>query len=147
VTAAVTEQGPGPVAFELPDGLIATEPVEASGLARHDVRLLVASRSDGGLVDTSFLHLPDFLAPGDLLVVNTSATVAAAVPSPAGLVVHLATELPGGLWLVEPRTPCRAGTLPFSGVGPGQRIPLPAGGSVELLAPFPARARTGACFL
>ncbi len=140
---AVAERA-GPLAFDLPDRLITTEPVEARGLDRHDVRLLVANRSDGRLVDTGFRHLPDFLAPGDLLVVNTSATRAAAVPSSSGVVVHLSTELPGGLWIVELRVPCRAGTLPFSEGRAGQRVPLPEEGSVDLLAPFPAAAAAAA---
>src|SRR5205085_109552 len=59
-----------PVDFELPDDLIATEPVETSGGGREDARLMVAHRSDDRLVHTTFGHLGDFLDPGDLLVVN-----------------------------------------------------------------------------
>ena len=138
MTALAPIVRPDPFDFELPQELVAADPVEAEGLARHDVRLLVASRSDGCLVDTAFRRLPEFLEAGDLVVVNTSATLAAAVPAGPGLVVHLATELPGGLWLVELRKPCRAGSQPFHGGRAGQRVELPGGASVELLAPFPA---------
>ena len=92
--------------FELPDELIAESPPEARGIARDDVRMLVASRATGELVDTTFRNLPDFVAPGDLLVVNTSATVPAAVGTVDGRVVHFSTELPdgdGSRWVVEVR--------------------------------------------
>ncbi len=133
-----------PVGFELPDDLIATEPVESGGGARADVRLMVARRSDDRLVHTTFAHLGDFLDPGDLLVVNTSATVPAAVRTAApeaggdGLLVHLSTELPGGLWLVELRRPDGAGSRPYFDGRAGRTLTLPGGASVEILAPFPA---------
>ena len=130
-----------PVDFELPDDLIATEPVEAAGGGREDARLMVARRSDDRLVHTTFDRLGDFLDPGDLLVVNTSATLPAAVPvvgGDDGLLVHLSTELPGGLWLVELRRPGGAGTRPFFDGRAGRTLSLPGGGSVDLLAPFPA---------
>ena len=44
-----------------------------------DVRLLVANRADGSIVHSRFRDLPHFLAPGDLLVLNTSATLPAAL--------------------------------------------------------------------
>lgn len=123
--------------FVLPEVLEATEPPEARGLARDEVRLLVASRS--ALLDGSLQDLPGFLDPGDPLVVNTSATLPAAVPANGGaLLVHLGTQLPGGLWLVELRVPSGAGSLPFFEGAPGQRLTLPAGGAVDLFVPYPA---------
>ncbi|MGH9183952.1 MAG: S-adenosylmethionine:tRNA ribosyltransferase-isomerase [Acidimicrobiales bacterium] len=127
-----------PLAFEVPDELIATAPIESTGRRRDQARLLVASRSDETLVDTVFADLPRFLRPGDVLVVNTSATLPAAVPSGEGLVLHLSTELPGGLWLVELRRPCGAGSRPFLEGQPGAAVALAGGGRAELLVPFPA---------
>ena len=83
-----------PSSFELPDELIAESPPEARGIERDAVRMLVASRATGDLVDTTFRSLPEFVAPGDLLVINTSATVPAAVGTDDGRVVHFSTELP-----------------------------------------------------
>ena len=60
-----------PASFELPDDLIAESPPEARGIGRDEVRMLVASRATGVLVDTTFRNLPEFVAQGDLLVVNT----------------------------------------------------------------------------
>ena len=87
--------------FGLPDELIAESPPEARGIARDEVRMLVASRATGELVDTTFRDLPEFVAPGDLLVVNTSATVPAAVETDDGRVAIsrrscLTVTAPGG---------------------------------------------------
>ena len=67
-------------AFELPERLEAHAPPEARGLARDDVRMLVA-RGDGHLVHARARDLPDFLRAGDLVVINTSATLPAALPA------------------------------------------------------------------
>ena len=56
-----------------------------------------------------FDHLPRFLEPGDVLLVNTSATMAASLQASddrgVDVEVHLSTRLPSGLWLVEIRAP------------------------------------------
>ena len=54
-----------PIAFDLPEERIATEPIEARGQRRDDARLLVAWRSSGRLVDTCFADLPRFLEAGE----------------------------------------------------------------------------------
>lgn len=127
------------LAFELPARLEAHEPPEARGLARDDVRLLVASRRDGSLVHARFRDLPAFLAPGDLVVLNTSATLPAALTARrddgAELELRLSTpapRCPKELWVVE----LRRGGAPFAGIEVGERLALPAGGSAEILAPY-----------
>ncbi|HKE98458.1 MAG TPA: S-adenosylmethionine:tRNA ribosyltransferase-isomerase [Actinomycetes bacterium] len=132
--------GGGQLAFELPDELAATGPPEARGLARDQVRLMVASRTTGDLVDTWFRRLPGFLAPGDLLVVNTSGTLPAALPAGADRLVHLSTRLPDGHWIVEPRRRAGAGSLRAADGHAGQALALPGGGRVRLLEPYPAGA-------
>lgn len=113
------------VDFELPAGLEAREPVEP----RDRVRLMV---SRGPSVSHhSFLELPRLLEPGDLLVVNNSGTVPAALDA-GGVRVHVSTERADGTWLVELRPPhdreARAGL----------RLPVPDG-SLTLLRPFTSR--------
>ncbi len=136
------------LAFELPERLEAHEPPEARGLARDDVRMLVASRSTGGLVDARFRDLPDILSPGDAVVVNTSATLAAALPAerPDGTTVglHLSTPVPGDErhWVVE----LRCGTAPCRSAGP-ETLSLPAGAQAQLLAPYLAGPRLWAARL
>jgi S-adenosylmethionine:tRNA ribosyltransferase-isomerase len=120
--------------FELPAVLEATEPAEVRGRGRDDVRLLVARRRDLHLAHGRFWQLPEFLEPGDLVVINTSATLPAAVPTMNGLELHFSTSLPAGLHLVELREPHGAASVPFTGGAPGQRLLLPGAAEVELLA-------------
>ena len=76
--------------------LEAGSPPEARGLTRDAVRMLVAHRATGVIEHSTFALLPAFLEPGDLVVVNTSATIPAAVDAVAAdgtpLVVHLSTQ-------------------------------------------------------
>ena len=104
---ALVEPSPR-LTYELPSELAASEPPEARGLTRDAVRMLVASRSDGSLIPSSFSFLPRFLDPGDVLVINTSGTLPAAVDAVADgvhLVIHLSTQLDDRRWVVEPRRP------------------------------------------
>ena len=93
----------------------AREPAEVRGAGRDDVRLLVARRSSGELSHARFTELPELLDPGDLLVINTSATLPAALPVLGGdLRVHLSSPAPDrgpAVWLVE----LRSGTERFEG--------------------------------
>ena len=96
------------LAFRLPDGLEAHEPPEAHGGRRDDVRLLVSDAADATIEHARFVDLPRFLAPGDLLVVNTSATLPAALSARRGdgtqLELRLSTPAPGrddNVWIVE----------------------------------------------
>ena len=61
--------------FTLPRYAEATAPPEWYGLQRDEVRLMTV-RPDG-LTTTRFRDLPEMLEPGDLVVVNTSATLPA----------------------------------------------------------------------
>ena len=87
----------GRLAFDLPTNLEAAEPPEARGLTRDAVRMMVAHRDTGSIEHRRFSMLPTLLQPGDLVVVNTSATIPAAVDAVAAdgeeLVVHLSTQL------------------------------------------------------
>jgi S-adenosylmethionine:tRNA ribosyltransferase-isomerase len=83
----------------------APRPAEARGLARDEVRLLVATPD--GLSHGRFRDLPAHLRAGDVLVVNTSATVAAEVDADLDgnpVVLHVAHRLDDGDRVVELRT-------------------------------------------
>jgi S-adenosylmethionine:tRNA ribosyltransferase-isomerase len=122
--------------FELPDELAASEPQEERGVARDRVRMLVAAPS--GTAHARFAELPAFLAPGDLVVVNTSATLAAAVDGIRAdgrdVAVHFSTALADGAWLVELRPPVHP-TGPVPDAYPGEQVSLPAGVRLTLLIP------------
>jgi S-adenosylmethionine:tRNA ribosyltransferase-isomerase len=123
-------------AVELPLRLEAHQPPEAHGADRADIAMLVATRHDLGLAHARFRELPRFLSPGDLLVVNVSATLPAALETRFGeqpLQLWLSTPMPDGTWLVELRTSDRRayGRAPV-----GARLELPGGAHAELLAGF-----------
>jgi S-adenosylmethionine:tRNA ribosyltransferase-isomerase len=130
--AAATEP---PLDFALPPELEAAEPPEQRGLARDEVRLLVGSAA--GLAHHRFRDLPGLLAPGDLVVVNTSATVPAALDARRAdgtrLVVHLSTHLDDGSWVVELRRRDRRGPVLDGTVG--ERLELAGDGVLRLVAP------------
>jgi S-adenosylmethionine:tRNA ribosyltransferase-isomerase len=129
-----------PLQFELLPRLEAHEPPEARGLARDEVRLMVATRHDGRIVHARFRDLPAFLEPGDLLVVNTSRTLPAALPARradgTAVELRLSTPAPGldapRWWATELR---RAGAL-FREAHVGEELSLPAGGRAEIAAPY-----------
>jgi S-adenosylmethionine:tRNA ribosyltransferase-isomerase len=125
-----------PLSFTLPAELEAPAPPEYRGMTRDAVRMLVATKSDGALVHSTFSEIPRFLDEGDLVVINTSGTLAAEIdgtaPDGSALQVHLSTQLPAGLWTVEVR---RDGEAHLDARA-GDRIDLPDGGRVSLLAPY-----------
>jgi S-adenosylmethionine:tRNA ribosyltransferase-isomerase len=152
------------LAFELPTALEATEPPEARGLERDEVRLMVARRSSDAIVHAHFHDLPDYLEPGDLLVINNSKTLPAAVPATrsdgAVIEVRFSTRAPtraGGVgggarhaghagidhtpnrFVIELRT--QGGLSPLANGKPGEQIHLPGQASLELLAPYAGRGR------
>jgi S-adenosylmethionine:tRNA ribosyltransferase-isomerase len=116
--------------------LEAHEPPEARGLQRDQVRLLVSHYRDDRIAHARFDDLPRFLEPGDLLVANDSATLPAALTARrqdgSTLALHLSTRLPGGLWVVEPRTVTAS---------PVEMLSLPGGGTAMLLWPYADSAR------
>ena len=133
---APTLQAPS-TRFTLPSGSEASEPAERRGLARDGVRLLVAR--PGGVQHTVFRALSDHLSPGDLLVVNTSATVPAAVDGLRGngvrSPVHIASGLDDGTWVVEVRLPDSSG--PQTELSPGEVIELTGVQRVRIEEAFP----------
>jgi S-adenosylmethionine:tRNA ribosyltransferase-isomerase len=123
--------------FELPASLEAGEPPEARGTTRDSVRMLVARRATGELVHSTFSLLPAFLDPGDLVVINTSGTLPAAVDAVGAdgtpVVVHLSTRLTDDRWVVEPRRPEARSAEPWQGDPPPRFLALGEGASLDLL--------------
>jgi len=149
------------LAFELPPELVAHAPPEARGLARDSVRLLVSRRSDDAIFHARFTSLPDYLAPGDVVVVNHSATINgafAAVRRPLDggserVLLHLSTPVPPATaidapdddgaerWVIELRRVTTDGNAPLLDASAGETVLLPDGGSALLVAPFARSAR------
>jgi S-adenosylmethionine:tRNA ribosyltransferase-isomerase len=131
--------------FARSPGSDASEPPEARGLDRDEVRLLVAD-SDG-VHHAQFLDLGQYLSPGDLLVVNNSATIAAAVDgrrdSTQPVAAHFSMVRDDGSWVVELRPPEPAtGHLPD--ITPGEVVELAAGAELVVLESYPQPLVEGA---
>ena len=123
-------------AFALPPDAEARVPPEERGLARDEVRMLVAR--PGRIEHLRVRNLPDALHPGDLLVVNTSATVPAAVQllgDRHGETLHVSAQLDSGDWVVEVRV--RGNTGPGR-TAPGDVLSLPGGLHLTVADPHPA---------
>ena len=140
------------ITFTPPGERTAPSPAEFRGIARDEVRLLVGGAGDGGdrVRHTHFRDLADHLDPGDLIVVNTSQTVAGEADarlSGAGqatvdVVVHVAMDLRDGTWVVEVRTAPDASRSVLD-AAPGQVLTFTAvdgAATLTLLDPYP---RTG----
>jgi len=130
--------------FKVPDELAAHEPPEARGLTRDQVRLMVSRINDNIITHSRFFELEDFLAPGDVLVVNISATINAALEavrerhygSGREAMLHLSAPLSEKQWVVELRRRSANGTSPLLSAEAGERLRLPAGGMAQLVAPY-----------
>ncbi|MGA8542813.1 MAG: S-adenosylmethionine:tRNA ribosyltransferase-isomerase [Thermoplasmata archaeon] len=125
--------------FVRPKELEANAPPEARGGARDAVRLLVSNAS--GSEHRNFGELPELMAPGDLLVVNESATLAASLPArgPAGeFLLNVCTRYGDRIWLAEPRWGVgRPGPIPLT-----PATPIEAGGvRLAPIGPYPDISR------
>lgn len=130
---------------KVPEELSARVPAEQRGPGRDrdDVRLLVSRGTE--VAHHAFRELPRLLRAGDLLVVNTSPTLAAAVDGRVGharVVVHFSTRGDDGRWAVELREPDGKGTTRARAGGPaGTEVRL--AGGVRLTAEEPLSPGSG----
>lgn len=120
-------------AAELRDALA---PPEWRGIERDAVRMLVTDRMLRSHAHLRFFDLPSVLRTGDLLVVNDSATIPAAIlatrANGESIVLHVSTMIDARLWMAEPRGLVRA----------GEELVLPNGGRAVIIAPVvPQRPR------
>ncbi|MBG0856387.1 S-adenosylmethionine:tRNA ribosyltransferase-isomerase [Streptomyces spinoverrucosus] len=128
---------------KVPEDLSARVPAEqrGPGLDRDAVRLLVSQGTE--VSHHAFAELPRLLRAGDLLVVNTSPTLAAAVDGWIGyarVVVHFSTCGDDGRWAVELREPAERGTTRARAGGPaGTEVRLPGDGRLVLEEPLSTR--------
>jgi S-adenosylmethionine:tRNA ribosyltransferase-isomerase len=135
----------GSIDFSLPNSNIAMVPAERRGTGRDDVRLMVTHRKSRSIEHDTFSRIDQHLYPGDVVVVNTSATVPAAVDARteagSAVKVHFASPVAGGLWAVEVRTAIEdGGTTPGPDLDP-QSLRLPSGARLHLLARSPRSPR------
>ncbi|MEE8601993.1 S-adenosylmethionine:tRNA ribosyltransferase-isomerase [Euzebya tangerina] len=146
--------------FSLDPARHASTPPEERGLERDQVGLMIASQDESGVAQlrhTRFSQLGEGLEAGDLLVVNTSPTLPAAIagtwlPRPTGgmqrvtsgpgsarsypVVVHVAGPSRGRGWVVELRHPDQSGPVLQAQVG--DTVRLTGGAEVSLRHPVAA---------
>src|SRR5688500_1901764 len=79
--------------YELPPDRIAQYPVAP----RDSSRLLYISRRDGRFRDSIFHKLPDYLKPGDLLVLNETRVIPARILCERGEILFV-RESENGCW-------------------------------------------------
>ncbi len=129
---------PGAFEFARPANLAAHEPPEARGAARDEVRLLV---SDGrGHRTGPFRRFAEQLEPGDLVVVNRSATIPASMRAVAAFGpfrLNLSTQYGSRVWLTEPRA---------NHADPGD-VPVAPGMTAALIADASPGTRLGLRFV
>ncbi|MFT4081038.1 MAG: S-adenosylmethionine:tRNA ribosyltransferase-isomerase, partial [Nocardioides sp.] len=126
--------------FPDPGTTTAPAPAEWRGLARDEIRLLVATGD--GLRHQRFRDLPDQLQPGDLLVVNNSAVeprqLDANLVGRGRVIAHLAQRLDRDSWVIELRSSPNASRSVLD-ADPGDQVTLgPA--RLTLVAPYPGRS-------
>lgn len=144
--------------FNLPPTLEADAPPEARGLRRDEVQLMVSYRSDNRIEHRKFFELPEVLNAGDVVVINTSGTLNAALSAGSAdghpFEIHLSTEVPNGApynpsprcahcdnpyiadWVIEVREPEKWSTKPYYAAEVLEQYFLPAGGVVWLKRPY-----------
>jgi S-adenosylmethionine:tRNA ribosyltransferase-isomerase len=111
---------------------------------------MVSRLDDDTITHTRFFELEDFLAAGDVLVVNISATINAALEAVReprfgtgrDAMLHLSAPLSEKQWVVEWRRRSANGTSPLLNAEAGERLRLPAGGMAQLVAPYLPEAGT-----
>jgi S-adenosylmethionine:tRNA ribosyltransferase-isomerase len=143
----------------IPDYAVAHEPPEARGLGRDAVRLMISRAHDDSIAHARFSDLPRFLTRGDLILVNASATIQAALRATRrrrggereSVLLHLSSPADSSpidavgaferadveRWIVELRRRTTDGHRPLLDADPGERIELP-GGTATLVEPFGA---------
>ena len=123
------------VQFALPTQLACPKPTEDRGIRRDEVRLMV-TKGNGPTYHDVFHQFYKYLQAGEVLVVNTSGMIAAALPVvlPGGArgMLHLSTQLHEHQWLAEIREIRGNKTERWRGGQPGMVFHLPHGGSFVL---------------
>ena len=126
--------------FNLPDNLQCAKPTEVRGIRRDEVKLMVSKIQTDEIQHRVFKDIDQFLKEGDVLVVNSSGTLKAALE--AFLVngklirVHFSTKIDNHLWIVEIREIVKGSTRRFDENLKGEVLALKNGGSMELIEPY-----------
>lgn len=126
--------------FHLPDQLQCAKPTEVRGIARDKVGLMISDKSTDKIEHTLFRNIVYYLQEGDVLVVNTSGTLKAALEAYHSdgtlLRIHLSTKQSDKQWIIELREVVGKHTKRFKGALKGEVLQLSNGGSILLQKPY-----------
>lgn len=128
------------VQFELPQNLACPLPTEERGIARDQVNFMVTSKDGNSIEHAKFYQFDEWLQAGDVLVVNTSGTQAAALPiqlpnNRKGR-LHFSTKINNSSWLVEIRELIDNKTHRWKEGHEGLSLSLSDGGKIKLKRRF-----------
>ncbi len=123
-------------AFDLPYQLECAKPTEERGLRRDEVRLMVSHYNSDQVFHTEFYKIDQFMQAGDVLIVNTSGTLKAALEGfledGKKVRIHFSTKISLDRWVVEIREVKEGSTRRYTGSKPGEVIAFKNGGSLKL---------------
>ncbi|MEM1322817.1 MAG: S-adenosylmethionine:tRNA ribosyltransferase-isomerase [Bacteroidota bacterium] len=126
--------------FELPATLECAQPTERRGIERDEVRLMISYQHNNELVHTQFRDLAAHLQRGDVLVVNTSGTLKAAVdarrPNGQRVIVHFSTQLSEAAWAVEVRELVGQRAQRLQLAAAGEMLDFGEGNRLQLVKPY-----------
>ena len=123
--------------IKIPITSAAAEPPEERGLSRDQTRLMVSFGAKNRITHAKFYEIVDYLLPGDLLVINSSATIPASLPvknlAGQNFELMLSQKILFGLWIAEIN---KDGREAFPGFQSGESFALPGGASCVLHLPL-----------
>ena len=127
--------------FDLPPELEAGEPPEVRGMGRDDVRLMTSYSQSNHVKHLKFKDIVDVLDEGDVVVINTSGTMNAAIKGirkngTEKVEVHLSTQMLSDNWVIELRNTFNKITKPLLDAKSQDIINLPENGSLQLIKPY-----------
>lgn len=129
--------------FKLPKKLECALPSEERGLKRDEVRLMHSHYKTDKISHHQFKDIVDLLNPGDVLVVNTSGTLKAALVAQDEhkntFKVHISNSLSDTRCLIELRSFSTKGSKRYKGAKQGDVLTLKHGGQIKLLRPYYAK--------
>ncbi len=126
-----------PLDFQIPAGSAVGTPPEREGRRRDSVSMMVADTASGTIDHARFTRIGEILRPGDVLVLNVSAAVPAAldgVSDQGDVRLHMSSPIAGSIWTAEPRRRSGVGSVPWRDFGGGV-VALPGGAEAVLLTP------------
>jgi len=126
--------------FQLPKILECSSPTEVRNLKRDEVKLMVSERHNDKITHTQFSNIDHFLTKNNVLVVNTSGTINAALkttlPNNEDGRIHLSTQISKNEWIAEIRKVVDNKTVRYTDIEENQILSIPNNHHIKIVSPF-----------